>query len=163
MSDFEKSDGLYKNCSVDITEKNMRELDMMTEYSSFNNHPYNIVVHVHTHPPVVINEHGVPITPNTFKYSEQDLYSYGYMQKYCQPITNNFVLFLGCLFAVDKERTQISIVHYDKVRKDFYNVSNIYFIHEGELYKFNNYNVENSRKIDDTTGIKLMKELKENN
>ena len=163
LSDFEHADGVYRNCAVDVTDHNLKELDLMTEKSEFNQHPYNVVVHFHTHPSVVINRNGVPITPNTFRYSEQDLYTYGYLQKYSQPVSDNFVLFIGGLMGINDERTQISMVFYDAVRKDFFNISNIYFLSNGELHKFNNFDITNSKKIEDTSGIKLMKELKGNN
>ena len=120
-------------------------------------------MHFHTHPSYAIKGDYRIIKPNTTLYSDQDLYSYGYMQKYFQPESDNFVLFIGGLLACDLDRNQISMVFYNKLRKDFFNIKNIYYIYHDELFKFNNYDIAKSEKIEDTSGIKLMKELKEEN
>ena len=163
LSDFEKADSEFVEAAVNVTDRNMKEVSLLTEHSMVNTKPYNVVVHFHTHPAYVISKGFRVFKPNTTRYSEQDLYTYAYMQKYRQPTTGNAVLFTGGLLAVDEERSQISMVFYDAVRKDFFNINNLYYMFHDELYKFNNFDITQSKKIEDTSGIKLMKELKDNN
>jgi len=162
LSDFERADSEFVDAAVNVSERNISEKELLTEYSELNQNPYNVVVHFHTHPAYGITKNHEVIKPNTTRYSDQDLYSYGYLQKYHQPKTNNFILFIGGLLAADVNRTQISAVYYDEFRKDFFNINNIYYYYHGELFKFNNYDIEQSRKIEDTSGVKIMKGLKDN-
>ena len=141
----------------------MKEKKLLTEKSDLNTNPYNVVVHFHTHPTYGITKDLQVVKPNTTLYSDQDLYTYAYLQRYHQPTTDDRIFYIGGLLGVDKDRSQISAVFYDVGTKDFYNIEGIYYIYHGELYKFNNYDITNSKKIEDTSGIKLMKELKENN
>lgn len=160
-SDFIRTDGIYKNAAVNVSERNMLEKIVLTEKTKRNPQPYNVVVHFHTHPAYVVNDSNKIIKPNTTRYSDQDLYSYGYLQKYHQPKTENIIIYTGGLLAVDNSRSQISMVYYDPVKKDFFNINNIYYGYKGELFKFNNQDISKSKKIEDTSGIKLMKELKQ--
>ena len=163
MSDFEKANTEFVEAAVNVTDRNMKEVSLLTEHSMLNSNPYNVVVHFHTHPAYVITKGFKVFKPNTTRYSEQDLYEYAYMQKYCQPKFGNAVLYTGGLLAVDEDKSQISMVFYDAVRKDFFNINNLYYMYHDELFKFNNFDITKSEKIEDTSGIKLMKELKDNN
>ena len=163
MSDFERANSEFVEAAVNVTDRNLKEKEMLTEHSELNTNPYNVVVHFHTHPAYAITEDYRAVKPNTTRYSDQDLYTYGYLQKYHQPESGNVVLYIGGLLAVDDDRSQISMVFYDKVRKDFFNINNLYYIFHGQLFKFNNFDITKSEKIEDTSGIKLMKELKDNN
>lgn len=161
-SDFARCDGVFVDDAVCVTERNMFEKIVLTEKTKKNPNPYNVVVHFHTHPAYGITENYEAYKTCTTRYSDQDLYSYGYLQKYRQPKSENIIIYLGGLLAVDDGRTQISMVYYDPKKKDFYNVSNIYYMCNGNLIKFNNYDITRSKKIEDTSGIRLMKELKDN-
>ena len=46
-TDFEEADGLYEKGAVEVTQRNLQEMDILT--SKIEN-PYNVVVHFHTHP-----------------------------------------------------------------------------------------------------------------
>ena len=163
LSDFEKADSVFVEAAVNVTKRNMKEKEMLTEKSELNTNPYNVVVHFHTHPAYGITSDHKVFKPNTTRYSDQDLYTYAYLQKYHQPKSENRIFFIGGLLGVDNDRSQISAVFYDLGTKDFYNIEGIYYIYHNELFKFNNFDIANSKKIEDTSGIKLMKELKENN
>ena len=54
------------------------------------------------------------------------------------------------------------MVFYDPAREDFFNINNNYYGYNGRLLKFNNADITKSKEIEDTSGIKLIKELKDN-
>ena len=161
FSEFAHTEGQFFDAAVQITDANWREKKFLTENSAMNDRPYNIVVHFHTHPAYGIRSNYEVVKTNTTRYSDQDLYTIGYLQKYHQPTTNNFVIFLGGLLAVDDRRSQISVIYYDPVRKDFFNISNLYYEYEGKVFQFNNYDITQSKKVSDTNAVKLMKTFEE--
>ena len=161
FSDFEHTQGEFVDAAVHVTDRNMQEKKLLTERSEINHNPYNVVIHFHTHPSYGLRSNNEVVKTNTTRYSDQDLYTLGYLQKFHQPVSNNIIVFSGGLLAVDDCRTQISMVYYDLIRKDFYNMDNIYYMYQDKLYKFNNYDVTKSKQLDDTNYKKLKKELEE--
>lgn len=143
LSNFESSNGIYKSGAVDVTEKNLKEMSFMTEKTSNNHNPFNIVMHFHTHPDHIKDFYGNILTPSSLLYSENDLYSYAYQQKYLQPTSNNPVIFLGCLVATNYGNPQINCVLYDERKQNFINIPNIYYINNDKVFKFNNVGIMN--------------------
>ena len=165
-SDFQLSDGLYENGAVEVTEQNLKELDMKTERSLTEN-PCNVVMHFHTHPDHVQDKRGNILTPASSLMSEQDLYSYGYHQLYLQPTSKNPVLYIGGMLAKNYNKPQFNIVFYDIERQCFYNLNNIYLVQNQELIKVDNYNFINSKvlplNIKEDTKIKILQLIKQDN
>lgn len=114
----------------------------MTEKTDENPNPFNIVMHFHTHPDHVKDKEGNIITPASLLYSENDLYSYAYHQKYLQPNSNNSVIFLGGLLPANNGHPQINCVYYDIIKKNFVNIPNIYYIYKNNVCKFNNNQID---------------------
>jgi hypothetical protein len=161
FSDFELGQGEFADASVHVTNRNLQEKKLLTERSEVNHNPYNVVIHFHTHPSYGITDEYQVIKTKTTRYSDQDLYTLAYLQKNHQPTSNNVIVFSGGLLAVDDCRTQISMVYYDLIRKDFYNMDNIYYMYQDKLFKFNNYDITRSKQLDESNCIKLKKELEE--
>ena len=167
-SDFQLADGLFKNGAVDVTKQNLEELDNKTEKSKTKN-PCDVVMHFHTHPDHVIDESGSVIDPASQLMSEQDLYSYGYHQKYLQPVSNNPVVFIGGMISKNNNNPEFSIVFYDDIRKCFFNIGdNIYLTHNSELSKLDNKGLNNyfgvPQEISDKIKTRILElKNKENN
>ena len=161
FSEFEHTQGEFIDAAVHVTEKNLKEKQLLTEKSTINQNPYNVVIHFHTHPAYGIRADHQVLKTNTTRYSDQDLYTIGYLQKYHQPVSDNFVIYTGGLLAVDDGRTQISMIYYDPGKKDFFNINNLYYMYGDQLYKFNNYDITRSEKLDKTNTVKLMKTFEE--
>ena len=81
---------------------------------------YDVVVHVHTHP-----ELGDEYASDC--YSNQDLYTYGYLQKHHQYGTY-YTLFIGAMLNNHNGKENISFVYYDEEDKTFYKIPNIYYV-----------------------------------
>ena len=149
-SDFAHSDGIYQSGAVEVTYQNFEELRTMTERTVNNPNPYNIVMHVHTHPDRVKDAYGNTVIPQSLRYSENDLYSYGYQQLYLQPKSGNPVVFLGLLIPANYKHPQIHCVFYDVNKQNFVNLPNIFYRYNNINHKFNNDDV--------TTNIAISKE-----
>jgi hypothetical protein len=160
-SDFELANDNCFDVSVNITKRNILEKVILTEKTKKNPNPYNVVVHFHTHPSYGINDKNEVFKTKTTRYSDQDLYTIGYLQKYHQPSSDNIVIYTGGLLAADDARIQLSMIYYDVARKDFYNIKNIYYMSNGQFYKFNNYDISKNEELDETNTIKLQKTLGE--
>lgn len=139
-SEFSHSNGLYANAAVEVTTKNLEELDQKTE-KEFTDKPYEIVIHFHTHPDYVKDNAGNIIKTASLIMSEQDLYNYGFHQLYLQPRSNNKVIFIGCMLAKNYNNPQISSVTYDESKQEFYSIKPIYIIKNNKLIKVNNNNL----------------------
>ena len=160
LSDFEHSDGIYESGAVEVTDKNLEELDLMTEKTDENPNPFNIVMHFHTHPDHIKDKNGNIITPASLLYSENDLYSYAYQQKYLQPNSSNSVIFLGCLLPANNGNPQINCVYYDIIKENFVNIPNIYYMFKNEVHKFNNNKIDDNITISKEEAQKIKSKVK---
>ena len=153
-SDFELSDGVYENGAVDVTPQNLEELEQKIE-KRFTDKPCNSVMHFHTHPDTIFIN-GVSAEIHPLVMSQNDLYSYGYHQKYLQPTSGNKVLFLGGMLSKNHNSPEFSIVTFDPVEEEFYYINNIFLVDNGELIRVDDKNFLNTSYIP----LKLTEEKK---
>ncbi len=159
LSDFAHSDGIYASGAVDVTNKNLKELELMTEKTEENPNPFNVVMHLHTHPDHIKDENGNIIIPKSRLYSENDLYSYAYQQKYLQPDSKNSVIFLGALVSANNGHPQINCVYYDITKENFVNIPNIYYMYKNNVHKFNNNQIDNNIVISEEESQKIKSKI----
>ena len=153
-SDFELTDGVYENGAVLVTSKNLEELDQRTEME-YTDKPYNAVMHFHTHPDIVY-KNGIPAEIHPLVMSQNDLYSYGYHQKYLQPNSGNKVLYLGGMLSKNHNRPKFSIVTFDTSIEEFYYINNIFIVEKGKLIRVDDKNFLNTTYVP----LKLSQEKK---
>lgn len=133
-TDFEAADGKYSKGAVDVTKKNLDELEKLTSIIS---NPYNVVIHFHTHPDYVKDKNGQIIKPASNLFSENDLYSYAYHQVYLQH-KNNPVVYIGGMSSNKNGVPEINFVFYDIEKKAFWNINKIFYFMKGNLCKLEN-------------------------
>lgn len=110
-SDFALTDGVYENGAVEVTPQNLKELDQKTE-KEYTDKPCNAVMHFHTHPDTMY-ENGEPVVIHPLVMSQNDLYSYGFHQKYLQPNSGNKVVYLGGMLSKNHNKPEFSVVTFD--------------------------------------------------
>ena len=163
LSDFQLADGLFANGAVDVTDQNLHELELKTE-KKYTSTPCNAVMHFHTHPDQVLDKNGNPFKPCSLFMSEQDLYSYGYHQLYLQPLSNNYVIFIGGMLSKNNNHPEFNIVYYNPYKKCFYNLNDIYLIRDEKLVKVDNSYFTNfnslPKNIDDKTEAMILELVK---
>lgn len=112
-------------------------------------------MHFHTHPDTIY-ENGVSIVIHPLVMSQNDLYSYGFHQKYLQPDSGNKVLYLGGMLSKNHNRPELSIVTFDTDNEEFYFINNIFLVDNGELIRVDDKNFLNTGYIP----LKLSEEKK---
>lgn len=115
LTEKSNEDFISNKDSIDVSLNNLYELRELL----FND-LYDVVVHVHTHP-----ELGDEYASDC--YSNQDLYTYGYLQKHHQYGTY-YTLFIGAMLNNHNGKENISFVYYDEEDKTFYKIPNIYYV-----------------------------------
>lgn len=144
-SDFELADGVYENGAVEVTPQNLKELDQKTE-KEFTDKPCNTVMHFHTHPDTMY-ENGEPVVIHPLVMSQNDLYSYGFHQKYLQPNSGNKVVYLGGMLSKNHNKPEFSIITFDTIEEDFYYMNNIFLFMNDELVRVDVNNFLNTSFI----------------
>lgn len=144
-SDFASTNGVYENGGVDVTSKNIEELNIKTE-KEYTDRPCNAVMHFHTHPDTII-ENGVPAVIHPLVMSQNDLYSYAYHQKYLQPNSGNTVLYFGGMLSKNHNSPEFSVVTFDDDSEEFYYMSNMFLVENGELIRIDDKNFLNTSYI----------------
>ena len=155
-TDFEEADGLYEKGAVEVTQRILQEMDILT--SKIEN-PYNVVVHFHTHPDHIKNKQGEIIVPSFKLYSENDLYSYAYHQVYMQP-ENNPVVYIGGMSCNNNGSPRINFVFYDIEEQAFCNINNIYYLEKDNLCKIENFSLLDTKVMDDDETSKINKRIR---
>ena len=144
-SDFALSDGVYENGAVEVTPQNLEELDQKTEMS-LTDKPCNVVMHFHTHPDTMY-KNGIPVAIHPLVMSQNDLYSYGYHQKYLQPNSGNKVLYLGGMLSRNHKKPQLNVVTFATDTEEFYYINNIFLVKNGKLIRVDENNFLNTSYI----------------
>lgn len=144
-SDFALADGVYENGAVDVTPQNLEELDQKTE-KRYTDKPCNAVMHFHTHPDTIY-ENGVPAVIHPLVMSQNDLYSYGFHQKYLQPESGNKVLYFGGMLSKNHNSPEFSIVTFDADNEEFYYMNDIFLVDNGELIRVDDNDFLNTTYI----------------
>lgn len=144
-TDFEESDGVYSKGAVDVTEKNILELEMLTSKIA---NPYNVVIHFHTHPDYVKDSSGNLIKPASNLFSENDLYSYAYHQVHMQH-KNNSVVYIGGMSSNKNGVPEINLVFYDPEKELFCNINKIFYFMKNNLCKIENDSLVDTKVVDD--------------
>lgn len=164
-SDFELADGVYENGVVNVSEKNLKELDKKTE-KAYTDNPCNAVMHFHTHPNRVI-ENEIPKTIHPLVMSQNDLYCYAFHQKYLQPQSHNHVAYTGGMLAKNHNKPEFSIVVFDNENECFYYINNIFVIINGKLMRVDNKDFLNTGciplNLSEKNKVKIMKLANKNN
>lgn len=144
-SDFALANGVYENGAVDVTQQNLKELDEKTE-KKYTNNPCNAVMHFHTHPDTIY-ENGVPAVIHPLVMSQNDLYSYGFHQKYLQPNSGNTVRYLGGMLSKNHNKPEFNVVTFDVSREEFFYMNDVFIVENGKLKRVDVNNFLNTANI----------------
>lgn len=144
-SDFELANGIFENGAVEVTPQNLKELDQKTE-KEYTDKPCNAVMHFHTHPDTMY-ENGEPTIIHPLVMSQNDLYSYGFHQKYLQPNSGNKVVYLGGMLSKNHNRPEFSVVTFDLKEEEFYYMNNIFLYMKDKLERIDVSNFLNTSFI----------------
>lgn len=146
-SDFSHRNGMYNRGNIFITNENLCELDKKIEKTINNQTPNDVVIHFSTHPLHVRNQYGKVNSYYSSLYSNQELYTYANLQKNMQPVTDNKIMYLGAMIAINNNQPQISCIYFDEVEEEFVNLMDLYYIYDNCINKLNRNDLFNVEKI----------------
>lgn len=110
-----------------------QELKLMTEASDVMQKPFSAVIDFQIRD---IN------AENDLEYMDSDLYSYAYQQLYLQPMSKNSVVYFGMILVKENDVYKLRCVFYDSLEHTFIKISNIYYLCNREMHKFNNDSID---------------------
>lgn len=110
-----------------------QELKLMTEASDVMQKPFSAVIDFQIRD---IN------AENDLEYMDSDLYSYAYQQLYLQPMSKNSVVYFGMISVKENDVYKLRCVFYDSLEHTFIKISNIYYLCNREMHKFNNDSID---------------------
>ena len=132
LSDYDVQSGTDDSI-VSYKKTCYQELKLMTEASDVMQKPFSAVIDFQIRD---IN------AENDLEYMDSDLYSYAYQQLYLQPMSKNSVVYFGMISVKENDAYKLRCVFYDSLEHTFIKISNIYYLCNREMHKFNNDSID---------------------
>lgn len=132
LSDYDVQRGTDDSI-VSYKKSCYQELKLMTEASDVMQKPFSAVIDFQIRD---IN------AENDLEYMDSDLYSYAYQQLYLQPMSKNSVVYFGMISVKENDAYNLRCVFYDSFEHTFIKISNIYYLCNGGMHKFNNDSID---------------------
>ena len=165
-SDFELADGVFENGAVSM-ENCLPELEEMTKPSKNNSKPYNVVMHFHVHPSYVLvknsegNYEEIDVNYRSLLLSDQDYLAYEWLDNTQQYNPEGKTIFLGGLLSVNYGiKPNFTCVTYVDEKETFINFTNIYYIINDKVFRFNRFNISNSKLTNEESCHKIIDSIK---